>query len=207
MVTLYDWDRSPNSFKTKVLLLELGIEFVQRDVDQAELRSAAYRAKFPAGQAPALEDGDLLLSESGAIALHLAETYGGPIPKDARRRALMFRAMFYEAATVAPVLGGRGYFGEVYKPEAQQDARRIAALKVEAQAVAATLSAMLGAHDYFAEELSLADFQLYAATSKAIDHGVFTDTPKNLAAWNERLRARPSIAKAREQYVAYRKAA
>jgi len=206
MVILYDWDRSPNAFKTKVLLLELGIAFEQRSVDQPALRSVEFRSKFPAGQSPALEDDGLLLSESGAIAIHLAEKHGRLIPKDPSRRARMLRAMFFEAATVAPILGGRGYFGELYKAEAVGDVKRMEVLREEAQGLAATLGAMLGPHEYFAEELSLADIQLYAATSKAIDHGVFRDVPKNLADWNARIHARPSVQTAREQYVPYRAA-
>ena len=74
MMIYYDWNASPNCLKTKILLNELGIEYEQRSVDRATLQGADYRAKFPTGQSPAIEDGEVRIAESGAIALYLAMT-------------------------------------------------------------------------------------------------------------------------------------
>ena len=205
MLIYYDWNSSPNCLKTKILLNELEIPYDQRSVDRAVLQGPEFRAKFPAGQAPAIEDGDLRISESGAIALHLAGKHGALVPKDPHRRALMFQAMALESALVAPTLGGQGYFGELYKPEPERNLPRIAELRVKAQRVAQILGDVLGARPYFAEELSIADIQLYAAVSKAHEAGVFEDPPKNLVAWLGRMLDRPQVAKAREQYLAYRR--
>lgn len=204
MIIYYDWNLSPNCFKTKILLNELGIEYEQRSVDREVMQSPVY-SKFPAREAPALEDGDVALSESGAIALYLAEKFSGPVPRDAGSRALMLRALFYEASTLAAVIGGRGFFGEVMKPEAARDTRRMGVLAEEAQSVARVLGEMLGGREYFAGEFSVADIQLYAGVSKAIEHGLFREPPPNLVAWNERVGQRPSVVAAREQYLPYRK--
>jgi len=68
MLIYYDWNASPNCLKTKILLNELGIEYEQRSVDRPTLQSAEFRGEvFRAGQAPAIEDGDVRISESGAI--------------------------------------------------------------------------------------------------------------------------------------------
>ena len=201
----YDWNASPNCLKTKILLNELGLEYEQRSVEKEQLQSAAYRAKFPPGQAPAIEDGDLRLSESSAIALYLAERTGKLMPKDPQRRALMFQAMALESALVTPTMGGQGLFGELYKPEAQRNELRIAELRVKAQRVAQILGAVLGDRGYFADEFSIADIQLYAATSKSIEARAFEDPPQNLLAWRVRMTERPAVAAAREQYVHYRK--
>lgn len=203
MIIYYDWNLSPNCFKTKVLLNELGIEYEQRTVDRAVMQSPAY-SKFPAREAPSLQDGELYLSESGAIALYLAEKAGKLLPREAAPRALAMRAMFYEAATLAAVIGGRGFFGEALKPEGSRDTGRMGALAEEAQTVCRVLSEMLGDREYFAGEFSVADIQLYAGISKAIEHGVFRDTPANLLAWKERLGRRPSVIAARDQYPPYR---
>lgn len=205
MLLIYDKDSSPNCLKTKILLYELEIPFEQRSVDSATLASEEFRAKFPPGHSPAIEDGDLRLSESSAIALHLAHEHGRLVPKDRIRRAWMFQAIALEAALVAPTLGGQGLFGELYKPEAERNLPRIAELRAKAQRVAAILGDVLGEKRFFADEYSIADIQLYAATSKAIDAGVFEAPPKNLVAWCARMTERPAVAKAREEYVHYRR--
>jgi glutathione S-transferase len=205
MLIFHDFDGSPNCLKTRILLEELGIEYERRPVDRPILRGDDYRARFPTGVAPAIEDGDLRIGESGAIALYLAEKHRGLTPADPRRRALMLQALFLEAALVAPTLGGQGLFGELYKPEADRNAARIAELRDKAQRVAHILGALLGKESYFAGEFSIADIQLYAATSKALEAGVFESPPKNLVDWCARMTDRPSVARAREEYVHYRR--
>ena len=203
MIIYYDWNLSPNCFKTKVLLNELGIEYQQRSVDRDVMQSPAY-SNFPAREAPALQDGELFISESGAIALYLSEKFSGPVPKDAQKRALMLRAMFYEASALSPVVGGRGFFGELFKPEAARDGKRMAALAEDAQVICRVLGEMLGDRDYFAGEFSLADIQLYAGATKAIEHSLFRAPAPNLLAWNERMGKRPSVIAARQEYLPYR---
>jgi glutathione S-transferase len=205
MLIYHDWDSSPNCLKTAILLHELGIEFERRRVDRATLQGAQYRATFPTGHAPAIEDGEVRICESGAIALYLAEKHGALAPKDPGRRALMFQAMFLEAALLSPTVGGQGLFGELYRPKAEQNQARIAELRLKANRIAHILGAVLGERSYFAEELSIADIQLYAAVSKSLEGGVFEDAPANLVAWCARMTERPAVARAREEYVHYRR--
>lgn len=207
MLFYYDWNASPNCLKTKILLYELGLKFEQRSVDRATLHGADYRAQFPAAQAPAIEDGDVKIAESSAIALYLAEKHGALVPKHPSRRALMFQALSLEAALLAPTVGGQGLFGELMKPEAERNTARILELRAKAQRVAEVLSAVLGERSYFAEEFSIADIQLYAAVAKSIEGGVFENTPANLKAWHARMNERASVRKARGEYIHYRAAA
>lgn len=204
MLTYYDFDASPNCLKTKILLFELGLPYEQRSVDRTTLQGADYRARFPTGMAPAIEDGDLRMSESGAIALYLAEKHGALTPREPRRRALMFQAMSLEAALLAPTVGGQGLFGELYRPEADRNEKRIAELRARTQWVAQVLGTLLGDSKFFAEEFSIADIQLYAATAKTLENEAFDDPPKNLVAWVARMTERPSVARAREENVHYR---
>ena len=206
MIIYYDWNASPNCLKTKILLNELGIAYEQRSVDKPALQNKDYLSRFPAGQAPAIEDGSLRLSESSAIALYLAEKHGALLPEEPAARALMFQALALESALLAPTVGGQGLFGELFKPEAERNQPRIAELRVKAQRVAQVLGAVLGDRAYFAGAFSVADIQLYAATSKSIEGGIFDDPPSNLLAWCARMSARPAVARAREEYVHYRRA-
>lgn len=206
MLTLFDFDASPSCLKTKILLKELEISFQQRRVTRADLRGPEYRAKFPTGQAPAIQDGDLRLAESGAIAVYLAEKHGRLIPTDTARRALMHQALNVEASLVAPSVGGQGLFGELYKPAAEQNAPRIAQLREECVQVGRILDELLGDKPYFADELSIADIQLYPPVSKALAAGIFGAAPPNLVAWCARMTARPAVQSARQEYVHFRDA-
>ena len=206
MLTLFDFDASPNCLKTKILLKELGISYTQRNMTRAELRGAEYRAMFPTGYAPAIQDGELRLAESAAIALYLAGKHGQLRPRDPAREALMFQALSVEASLLAPTVGGQGLFGELFKPAAEQNAPRIAELREKAVRVGQILGELLGDKPYFAEELSIADIQLYAAVSKSLSAGAFGQAPANLVAWCERMSARPSVQAARQEYIHYRSA-
>jgi glutathione S-transferase len=205
MLIYYDWNASPNCLKTKILLNELGIPYEQRSVEREILRGPEYRAKFPTGFAPAIEDDDLRLSESAAIALYLAGKHGTLVPKDPHHRARMFQALSIEASLLAPTVGGQGLFGELFKPEPERNLPRIAELRIKAQRVAQFLGALLEGRTYFADEYSIADIQLYPATTKSIEGGVFEDPPKNLVAWYTRMTGRASVASAREQYVHFKR--
>ena len=200
----YDFDASPNCLKIKIILNELAIPYEQRSVDRSVLRGREYRELFPTGFAPAIEDGELRLSESSAIALYLAEKHGKLLPSDPQRRALVFQALSIESAILAPTVGGMGLFGELYKPEAERNTARISELRERSQRIAQTLGAVLGQRAYFAEEFSIADPHLYAATAKSLEGGVFQDPPSNLVAWHRRMTERPSVAKARLEYVHFR---
>jgi GST-like protein len=206
MLIYYDLNTSPNCLKTKILLNELDIPYEQRNVDHATVRGPGYRALFPTGMSPAIQDGDVQISESWAIALYLAEKHGKLLPREPSRRARMYQAMSIESSLLAPTVGGQGLFGELYRPAAEQHQPRIAELRRRAQDVARVLGAILDQRAFFADELTIADIQLYAATSKSLEAGVFEDPPANLVAWCERMTARPSVAAAREQYVPYRQA-
>lgn len=83
------------SFTPHVLLRELGLPFELVLVDRAQAahKTPQYLKLNPNGQIPVLEDGDLVLYETLAIALHLVERHGGgrlmPAPgSDARAQAL-----------------------------------------------------------------------------------------------------------------------
>jgi glutathione S-transferase len=68
---------STASMTPHILLEEIGASFelILIDTDAGELNSATYRAMNPNGLIPVLRDGDLVLFETAAIALHLADTH------------------------------------------------------------------------------------------------------------------------------------
>jgi glutathione S-transferase len=77
MIAIYG---GPGSRAARCLwaLEELALPYEMRSVDNADSsgRSAAYLAINPTGKVPYLVDGDVAISESYAINLHLARSYG-----------------------------------------------------------------------------------------------------------------------------------
>ena len=78
MIRLH-YSPSTASMAPHMVLEELGVAFelVKIDREGGELDSAAYRKLNPNGLIPVLVDADLVLYESAAIFLHLADTHPG----------------------------------------------------------------------------------------------------------------------------------
>lgn len=79
--------------------LDLEFEYVQVDPTKGELRQPEFLALNPAGKLPVLVDNGLVLTESIAIVLYLAEKCPekGFIPADPRARAEVYRWLCFTA--------------------------------------------------------------------------------------------------------------
>jgi glutathione S-transferase len=80
--------------------LELPFELVGLDHPGGELDTLSYRHISPFAQIPVLEDGSIVLSESGAILIYLARKAGKLIPADAAGEAQVIRWCFAALDTV-----------------------------------------------------------------------------------------------------------
>jgi len=101
------WSPDSANLPVRMALEMFGLPFEAIRVNRAagEHRSEAYREKNPQGLIPVLEDGDLVLFETGAILWHLAEKTGrlgpgGPKFRDDEARAAALKWMFYLSNTV-----------------------------------------------------------------------------------------------------------
>jgi len=110
--TITAFEQSPDrgrglarDMRVRWALEEVGQPYDVRLVSFQEMKQPAYRALHPFGQIPTYREGELVLFESGAIVLHIAERHGGLLPAeaDARARAIMW--MFSALNTVeAPIV-------------------------------------------------------------------------------------------------------
>ena len=77
--------------------LDLEFEYVQVDPTKGEHRRPEFLALNPAGKLPVLVDDDLVLNESVAIVLYLAEKYPqkGFLPVDLQARAEVYRWLLF----------------------------------------------------------------------------------------------------------------
>src|SRR5918995_6467292 len=101
------FERSPDrgqglarDMRVRWALEEVGQPYDVRLLSFSAMKEPAHRTLHPFGQIPTYEEGDLVLFESGAIVLHIAQTHAGLLPDDANGRA---RAIAWTFAAVSTV--------------------------------------------------------------------------------------------------------
>ncbi|MEM9447528.1 MAG: glutathione S-transferase [Cyanobacteria bacterium P01_E01_bin.6] len=87
MILLYGHDLSGNTYKVRLFLELLDVEYDYQQIDlmKGEHKQPPYLAINPFGQVPALVDGDVVLQDAQGILAYLARKYGGDdwLPTDA----------------------------------------------------------------------------------------------------------------------------
>lgn len=108
-ITLTVFDRSPDGGRglardTRVrwALEEVGQPYAVQRVAFAELQRPEYLALHPFGQIPTYAEDGLVLFETGAIVLHLAQRHAGLLPDDPVARARAIAWLFAALNTVEP---------------------------------------------------------------------------------------------------------
>jgi glutathione S-transferase len=103
---LYDFPDSFNAARARAVAFELGLEpeIVPVNLMAGEHRQPAHRARHPLGLVPVLEDADMVLTESFAIARYFAELRPGLLPDGARRRAEVDRWLFFSSFHLTPAV-------------------------------------------------------------------------------------------------------
>lgn len=80
MIRLYEFAPSGNCHKVRLFLSLLGLDYrsVPIDVTQGEQKAPAFLALNPRGEVPVMQDDEVLLWDSAAILIYLAERYAAP---------------------------------------------------------------------------------------------------------------------------------
>src|SRR5215217_6316702 len=104
-------------------LEEVGQPYDVRLVSFKGMKQPAHRALQPFGQIPTYEEGDLVLFESGAIVLHIAERHAGLLPDDAQARARAIAWMFAALSTMEPPIVERSMATIVERDKAWYEQR------------------------------------------------------------------------------------
>jgi len=197
-VTLYG-SKSTASLVVHWLLIELGVahELRMLDFDLREHKSAEYLALNPQGRVPTLVIEGQVLTESAAIALHLADLHpeAGLAPAPGTpERAAYYRWMFFCAYTLMPAYR-RWFYPQEPAGEgqiAQVQARALAELEAAWQQVDGHLAAngpyLLG------ETRSAADFVLTMLMRWSRNLPRPSDSWPALATHAKRMKALPSFA-------------
>lgn len=175
-------------------LEEVGHPYEVHLVTFPELKAPAHRALNPFGQIPTYEEGDLVLFESGAIILHIAETHAGLLPKDAAARARAIMWMFAALNTVEPPILDLSIARIVEKDETWSEPR-LKLVQDRLRVRLGELSARLGDVEWLDGAFSAGDLMMVIVLLRLRLSGMLDEFPK-LAAYVARGEARPAYQRA-----------
>jgi len=175
-------------------LEEVGQPYEVRLVSFAAMKEPAHRALHPFGQIPTYEEGDLVLFESGAIVLHIAERHAGLLPGDANARARAIAWMFAAINSVEPPILDlvTVKLVEGDKPWSEQ---RLPLVQDRIRVRLGELSTRLGDAEWLDGAFSAGDLMMVAVLLRLRMSGMLDGYP-NLSAYVSRGEARPAYKRA-----------
>lgn len=216
MITVHHLNNS-RSQRILWLLEELGLDYEIKKYQRNRKTMMApsdLRVVHPLGKSPVITDGDVTVAESGAIVEYLVERYGQgrliPAAGTPDKLRYTYFLHFAEGSMMPPLLmklvfdkienGPMPFF---VKPVARGIAQRVKKSFILPQIVQHLrfLEGELATSEWFAgPELSAADIQLsFPLEAASARGGLDAATYPRLAAWLERIHARPTYARALER--------
>ena len=195
------FERSPDGGKglardTRVrwALEEVGQPYEVRPVSFMAMKEPAHLALHPFGKIPTYEEGDLVLFETGAIVLHIAEHHAGLLPKDANARARAITWIFASLNTVEPPIleFANARLLECDKPWNKE---RLPLVADRVRNPLHQLCARLGDEDWLDGAFSAGDLMMASVLLRLKSSGILDEYP-NLAAYVARAEARPAYKRA-----------
>ncbi|WP_263262374.1 glutathione binding-like protein [Pseudomonas sp. RIT-PI-S] len=199
MIDLYYWPTA-NGLKLGILVEELGLEhrLVPVNIRAGEQHAPAFRAISADGRIPAIVDHTVGLSlfESGAILNYLAGQQQRLLPPAGSVAYLQVQQwLFWQVGQVAPYLSQLQVFREK-APEPIPFALEL--LQGQAARIYGVLEQALTGQPYIAGDYSIADIALFPWIQPA-RQGIDLAQYPAIAAWRERIKARPAVSTAYER--------
>jgi glutathione S-transferase len=200
-IVITAFERSPDGGKglardTRVrwALEEVGQPYAVRLVSFRAMKEPAHLRLHPFGQIPTYEEGDLVLFETGAIVLHIAEHHAGLFPDDADARARAIAWMFAALNSVEPPVLDLSIarFVENDKPWSQQ---RLPLVMDRIRDRLRQLSTRLGDAEWLDGAFSAGDLMMVSVLLRLRASGLLDEFP-TLAGYVARGEARPAYQRA-----------
>jgi len=207
---------TPNGVKVTILLEELlaaGHSGAEYDawlirIGEGDQFGSGFVGINPNSKIPALLDRSnpakpVRVFESGAILLHLAETFGAFLPKDPAKRTEALNWLFWQMGS-APYLGGG--FGHFYAYAPEKWEYPINRFAMETKRQLDVLDRQLADNRFIAgDEYSIADIAIwpwYGALVKGVlygDSATFLDAAsyKHVNRWTNEIALRPAVKRGR----------
>jgi glutathione S-transferase len=175
-------------------LEEAGLSYEEQLLDFGRDKSESYRKLQPFGQVPAYQEDGLVLFESGAVVLHVAERSTALLPSHAPARARATSWMFAALNTVEPPIM---FLVQLDLKFADDDAaKRLREAVTDAvKDRLASVADWLGDRDYLEDRFTAGDL-LMVTVLRILRHTDLVTGIPALAAYLSRCEARPAFKKA-----------
>jgi len=206
--TITAFERSPDGgmglardTRVRWALEEVGQPYAVRGVSFGALKESPHLALNPFGSIPTYEEGDLVLFETGAIVLHIAERHAGLLPNDSAGRARAIAWMFAALNSVEPPILdlSNARMAEGDKPWAEA---RLPLVQNRIRDRLQKLSAYLGTADWLEGAFSAGDLMMVSVLLRLRPSGLLNEFP-TLAAYVARGEKRPAYQRAFADQLAF----
>jgi len=175
-------------------LEEVGQPYDVRLLSFSDMKESAHRALHPFGQIPTYEEAGLVLFESGAIVLHIAQRHAGLLPEDANARARAIAWMFAALNTVEPPIVDRS-MAVLLERDKRWYGERLPMLEDRVRVRLGELSSWLADAEWLEGAFSAADLLMVTVLRRLNGSGLVEKHP-NLTAYVARGEARPAYKRA-----------
>jgi len=191
---LYEFGAT-RSLRVRWTLQEIGAPFesIVVNLTQGAHREPAYLKLNPAGKLPTLIDGDLVLTESAAIVLYLAEKHPEKrlLPERLEARAEHNRWLMFTVTELEQPLWRIARHTFIY-PEEQRLEADAAIARREFRQMAAVIESHMRGRDFVAgDRVTVADFVLAYTLDWANEEALLDEAP-TLLTYMERMYQRPN---------------
>ncbi|GEP05359.1 glutathione S-transferase [Methylobacterium oxalidis] len=200
-ITITAFERSPDGgmglardTRVRWALEEAGRAYRVRPVSFGALKEPAHLALNPFGQIPTYEEGDLVLFETGAIVLYIAERHAGLLPREGRARARAIAWMFAALNTVEPPILELAT-AKLMEGDRPWSAERRPLVENRVRDRLRQLSGRLGGAEWLDGGFSAGDLMMVSVLLRLRPSGLLDEDP-NLAAYVARGEARPAYGRA-----------
>lgn len=204
------FERSPDGGKglardTRVrwALEEVAQAYDVRGVSFAALKEPAHLALQPFGSIPTYEEDGLILFETGAIVLYIAERHDGLLPKDVSARARAITWIFAALNSVEPPILELS-ISKIHEHDKSWFAERHPLVVDRVRARLQKLSAHLADAEWLDGRFSAGDLMMVSVLLRLRTSGIL-DEFSNLAAYVARGEARPAYQRAFAAQLAFNK--
>lgn len=192
---------TPNSIKVPIALEELELEYALHSINvrEGEQKTPEFVSLNPNAKVPVLVDseakqGRLVLTESAAILVYLAEKTGRLMPESGEGRARVFEQLFFHASALSPAFGQSGFFQRM---AAEPQPIAIARFKNEAKRTVAVLDGNLRVHRFAAgDEFSIADIAHFGWLWRREFAMVNLEDAPHVARWYAEVETRTAVQRA-----------
>jgi glutathione S-transferase len=200
IITAFDWVPDFAKGQVRDLRVRWALEEVGQPYDvlylsQGEQKAGPHRGRQPFGQVPTYEEGDLVLFESGAIVLHIADTWDGLMPETREGRARAVEWMFAALNTLEPPIMDHS-IATLFERGEPWSAPRLPAIEARIHERLDELSNRLGSREWLdGDGLTAGDLMMVAVLRIVAGDG-FLDRYANLGDYVARGEARPAFKRA-----------